>query len=80
MKRSIARLAGEIADIRHAYNNHFNTLSGYTELALEARRTKKAADYRFFVNRLLRSLPDKTAAIRKLAERLVQVQNRILEI
>lgn len=79
MKRSIAKLAGEIADIRHAYNNIFNTLSGYAELAREAERSKESRDYRFFMNRLLRSMPGKTAAVKKLAERLIRVQNGILK-
>ena len=80
MKRSTASLAREIADIRHAYNNLFNTLSGYAELAQEAGKSKRGRDYRFFTDRLLRSIPAKTAAIRKLAERLTRVQDGIAKI
>jgi hypothetical protein len=79
MKRDAAGLAGEIADIRHAYNNIFNVLSGYAELAREADRLEKGGDYRSFVDRLLRSMPGKTTAVRKLSERLTRVQNAILK-
>ncbi|OGS37484.1 MAG: hypothetical protein A2293_12570 [Elusimicrobia bacterium RIFOXYB2_FULL_49_7] len=77
MKKDFKKICAEIANIRHAYNNLFNTIHGYAELALECSKTKKGKEYEFFVKKLLAFIPKKTNSARKLSLRLSVIQKEI---
>jgi hypothetical protein len=77
MDKKKQKTAKEIADIRHAYNNLFNTLYGYAELASEAGKHRQTREYAFFVRKLCSSVIAKMQPVRQLAARLSKLQEKI---
>lgn len=72
-------MAEEISKILHEYNNIFNTLNGYAELADEALKNKNREEYAFFQEKLLSTVQRKVKTAKQLSDRLRSIQTKIAE-
>jgi hypothetical protein len=71
------KLSQELIEITHEYNNIFNTLNGYAELAREAKDTDNEEEYSFFKEKLFLTVEKKIETARVLNERLNNLQTQL---
>jgi signal transduction histidine kinase len=74
------KIAKELSEITHEFNNLLNTLNGYTELALESKNLGNEEEYNFFKDKVFATISKKLSSAKELADRLNKMYTQVSDL